>query len=56
MRLVERLFLAATKRLDYVERAQARASSNGKVRFGSVRPHAHPSGGTRPYAAVGPKG
>jgi Lon protease-like protein len=34
MRLVERLFLAATKRLDYVERAQARASSNGKVRFG----------------------
>lgn len=34
LRLVERLFLAATKRLDYVERAQARASSNGKVRFG----------------------
>lgn len=34
MRLVERLLLAATKRLDYVERAQARASSNGKVRFG----------------------
>ena len=34
LRLVERLFRAATKRLDYVERAQARASSNGKVRFG----------------------
>jgi len=34
LRLVDRLFRAATKRLDYVERAQARASSNGKVRFG----------------------
>ncbi len=34
LRLVERLFRAATKRLDYVERAQARARSNGKVRFG----------------------
>ncbi len=34
LRLVERLFRAATKRLDYVERAQARAASNGKVRFG----------------------
>src|SRR4051794_16566805 len=34
LRLVERLFRAATKRLDYVERAQARAKSNGKVRFG----------------------
>jgi ATP-dependent Lon protease len=31
---VDRLFRAATKRLDYVERAQARAKSNGKVRFG----------------------
>ena len=31
---VERLFRAAVKRLDYVERAQARAASNGKVRFG----------------------
>jgi Lon protease-like protein len=34
LRLVARLFRAATKRLDYVERAQARARSNGKVRFG----------------------
>ena len=35
LRLVDRLFRAAAKRLDYVERAQARAKSNGKVRFGS---------------------
>ena len=34
LRLVTRLFRAATKRLDFVERAQARAKSNGKVRFG----------------------
>ena len=34
MRLVTRLFKAATKRLEFVERAQARARSNGKVRFG----------------------
>jgi Lon protease-like protein len=34
LRLVTRLFRAATKRLEYVERAQARARSNGKVRFG----------------------
>jgi Lon protease-like protein len=34
LRLVTRLFRAAIKRLDYVDRAQARASSNGKVRFG----------------------
>jgi Lon protease-like protein len=34
LRLVDRLFRAATKRLDFVERAQARAKSNGKVRFG----------------------
>ena len=34
MRLVTRLFKAAVKRLDFVERAQARARSNGKVRFG----------------------
>jgi Lon protease-like protein len=32
--LVTRLFRAATKRLDFIERAQARARSNGKVRFG----------------------
>ena len=32
--LVMRLFRAATKRLDFVDRAQARARSNGKVRFG----------------------
>jgi Lon protease-like protein len=34
LRLVTRLFRAATKRLDFIERAQVRASSNGKVRFG----------------------
>ncbi len=34
LRLATRLFKAATKRLDFVERAQARARSNGKVRFG----------------------
>ena len=34
LRLVTRLFKAATKRLDFIERAQARARSNGKVRFG----------------------
>ena len=34
MRLVGRLFKAALKRLEFVERAQARARSNGKVRFG----------------------
>ena len=33
LRLVTRLFLAALKRLDFVDRAQARARSNGKVRF-----------------------
>jgi Lon protease-like protein len=34
LRLVTRLFRAALKRLDFIERAQARARSNGKVRFG----------------------
>jgi Lon protease-like protein len=34
MRLVTRLFRAAVKRLDFVERAQARARSNGRIRFG----------------------
>ena len=34
LRLVTRLFKAAGKRLEFVERAQARARSNGKVRFG----------------------
>ena len=34
LKLVARLFRAAMKRLDFVERAQARARSNGKVRFG----------------------
>ena len=33
LRLVTRLFRAATKRLDFVDRAQAKARSNGKVRF-----------------------
>ena len=34
LRLVTRLFRAAMRRLDFVERAEARARSNGKVRFG----------------------
>jgi Lon protease-like protein len=34
LRLVARLFRAATKRLDFIDRAQERARSNGKVRFG----------------------
>jgi Lon protease-like protein len=34
LRLATRLFRAAVKRLEFVERAQARARSNGKVRFG----------------------
>jgi Lon protease-like protein len=34
LRLVTRLFRAALKRLDFVDRAQSRARSNGKVRFG----------------------
>ncbi len=34
LRLVTRLFKAAVKRLEFVERARARARSNGKVRFG----------------------
>ena len=34
MKLVTRLFRAAIKRLDFIDRAQARARSNGKVRFG----------------------
>jgi Lon protease-like protein len=33
LRLVTRLFRAALKRLEFVDRAQARARSNGKVRF-----------------------
>jgi Lon protease-like protein len=35
LRLVTRLFRAALRRLDFVERAQARARSNGKVHFGA---------------------
>ena len=34
LRLVTRLFRAAMKRMDFVSHAQARARSNGKVRFG----------------------
>jgi Lon protease-like protein len=34
MKLLTRLFRAAIRRLDFVERAQARARSNGKVHFG----------------------
>jgi len=34
LKLVVRLFRAAAARLDFVDRAQARARSNGKVRFG----------------------
>jgi Lon protease-like protein len=35
LRLLTRLFRAAMKRLDLVDRAQERAQSNGKVRFGA---------------------
>jgi Lon protease-like protein len=35
LRLVTRLFNAAAKRLDLIDRAQERARSNGKVRFGT---------------------
>ena len=34
LRLLTRLFRAASKRLELIERAQTRARSNGKVRFG----------------------
>jgi Lon protease-like protein len=34
LRLVDRLFRSASKRLEFMERAQERARSNGKVRFG----------------------
>ena len=34
LRLVTRLFRAAMKRLDFVERANERARSNGRIRFG----------------------
>jgi Lon protease-like protein len=34
LKLVDRLFRAAAKRLEFMERAQERARSNGKVRFG----------------------
>ena len=34
LKLVARLFRGAIRRLDFVERAQARARSNGKVNFG----------------------
>ena len=33
LRLVTRLFRAASRRLEFIERARARARSNGKVRF-----------------------
>jgi Lon protease-like protein len=36
MRLLTRLFQAATKRLDLIDRAQERAQSNGRVRFGGT--------------------
>jgi Lon protease-like protein len=36
MRLLTRLFQAAAKRLDLIDRAQERAQSNGRVRFGGT--------------------
>jgi len=36
LRLVTRLFRAAIKRLELVDRVQERAQSNGKVRFGAA--------------------
>ena len=44
LRLVDRLFRAAAKRLDFIERAQERARSNGKVRFGGGAAGPGPSG------------
>ena len=35
LRLVTRLLRAAVRRLDFIERVQVRARSNGKVRFGA---------------------
>jgi hypothetical protein len=35
LRLVTRLFRAAVKRLDLVDRVEERARSNGRVRFGA---------------------
>jgi Lon protease-like protein len=35
LKLLLRLFRAAARRMEFVERAQARARSNGKVRFGA---------------------
>ena len=37
MKLVTRLCRAAIKRLDFIDRAQARARSNGKVHFTADR-------------------
>jgi hypothetical protein len=36
LRLVARLFHAAVERLELIDRAQERARSNGKIRFGSA--------------------
>ena len=44
LRLVTRLFRAALKRLDFVDRAQARAKSNGKVPLRLSRLRAAPAG------------
>ena len=43
--LAAKLFRAALKRLDFVERAQARARSNGRVRFPAYDPGTGPSMG-----------
>ena len=48
LRLVDRLFRAAAKRLDFIERAQERARSNGKVRFGGGAGGPGPSGTSPP--------
>ena len=57
LRLVTRLFRAAIKRLDFVDRAQARARSNGKVRFGcSMQPEAGRRAPARPGPRTAPPG
>ena len=42
LRLLTRLLRAALKRLEFAERAQERAQSNGKVRFGPAGPPSSP--------------
>ena len=51
LRLVTRLFRAAIKRLDFVDRAQARARSNGRVRLRVAACADQPDSPQGPWAA-----